>query len=668
MMVKNFIKKIAFVALGIGLAISLPAAASRTDNVWFTPDNLHLETSLPTGFNLLINGVSRYLNFGSTSGTSGYGFRDNAGTIETKNSGGSWASIGSSGASTPQTLTNKIISGLTNTITNIKTWHSTIQGWIYPGEATCHADEEYSDGRQIHTLKPEYYTLNNDGTVSQVTTGGSGCNGYSAANALDVIAHSSEQFYTVSGNATGFAALMGSASLQASFVTTISDFTTTINFTGVELDIEGYGTWSGPNTGKYYAFLNTLAQNLHGQGKKLMVDIPPIWNSASNVGSGTGDEWDSANSTGYYALDYTSLNATAVDYFTILAYDYQYDYGNGASIQPLKWVSDIVHWAKSKIPDHNRIVIGMPSYGYYGTTAGFSPTLATYGVMAVQTGFATATRDATSGEMKWTNGGNSYVYNDSTSMDTKRAYFETLGINRVSVWHLGDNPWFGYTNTELGNQSAPVTPQAVQLPSMTFATDYPASGKFVNTTVSTGSATYTAAGLTLTTGASATSSQRNLYTFMDDNTTYTIFAGNPKFSTAIYLNSAGTLTGSWYGGLGNITVGGTGHTFTGNHIGFKLTTSGGVTTLSCTVADGTETATALTTAVQDDVFLLQAIVTSPGNVACYWNKNFTGWSAATNIATHIPTASASPYIQQSVSNNSTANAFIVITTQSQVTY
>ena len=207
-------------------------------------------------------------------------------------------------------------------------------------------------------------------------------------------------------------------------------------------------------------------------------------------------------------------------------------------------------------------------------------------------------------------------------------------------------------------------------PNILFYTDYPASGKFVNTTVNTGSATYTAAGLTLTTGASATSSQRNLYTFMDDNTTFTVFAGNPKISSAFYLNSVATLTGSYYCGLGNITVAGAGHTFTGAHIGVKVTTSGGVTSFFGTVADGsTETATsALTTIVKDDVIMWRAIVTGSTNVAFYYNKNFTGWSAATNVTTNIPTGSASPYIQQSVSNNSTANAFIIISTFASVSY
>lgn len=46
--------------------------------------------------NFMISGADRYLNFAAVSGTSGYGFRDNAGTIEMKNSGGSWAAISGS--------------------------------------------------------------------------------------------------------------------------------------------------------------------------------------------------------------------------------------------------------------------------------------------------------------------------------------------------------------------------------------------------------------------------------------------------------------------------------------------------------------------------------------------------------------------------------------------
>src|ERR1700694_3195085 len=41
--------------------------------------------SLAVFGNGILNGTSRYLNFGSTVGFAGYGFRDNAGVMEFKN-------------------------------------------------------------------------------------------------------------------------------------------------------------------------------------------------------------------------------------------------------------------------------------------------------------------------------------------------------------------------------------------------------------------------------------------------------------------------------------------------------------------------------------------------------------------------------------------------------
>lgn len=51
----------------------------------------------------LLQKASTYHNFGTTEGSSGYGVRDNAGTIEFKNSGGSWTALGSGGGSSQWT-------------------------------------------------------------------------------------------------------------------------------------------------------------------------------------------------------------------------------------------------------------------------------------------------------------------------------------------------------------------------------------------------------------------------------------------------------------------------------------------------------------------------------------------------------------------------------------
>lgn len=62
-----------------------------------TPANVQIAINqLVTGvtpFTALRNVASAYMNWGTTGGVNGYGFRDNAGVIEVKNSGGSWIQI-----------------------------------------------------------------------------------------------------------------------------------------------------------------------------------------------------------------------------------------------------------------------------------------------------------------------------------------------------------------------------------------------------------------------------------------------------------------------------------------------------------------------------------------------------------------------------------------------
>jgi hypothetical protein len=43
--------------------------------------------------NAILSGTSRYLNFGDSAGEAGYGIRDNGGTMQFKNNGGSWRSF-----------------------------------------------------------------------------------------------------------------------------------------------------------------------------------------------------------------------------------------------------------------------------------------------------------------------------------------------------------------------------------------------------------------------------------------------------------------------------------------------------------------------------------------------------------------------------------------------
>ena len=163
-LLRNKKKYLLIIPLLLGMATSVFAA--RTDNYW-NDYGTWLQTTSPTGYNLLINGVSKYLNFNTLSGSSGYGFRDNSGTIQWKNSGGSWQNIGTGGGG----------SGGSN-------WSTTTPGVLYPidtslkvviGDSATTTNDQfqviggtYTDTLKVGTLTG--YIKGSTGVLSATTT------------------------------------------------------------------------------------------------------------------------------------------------------------------------------------------------------------------------------------------------------------------------------------------------------------------------------------------------------------------------------------------------------------------------------------------------------------------------------------------------------------------
>lgn len=69
---------------------SAPLNVSSTDQVKNAGLGMN---SLAVFGNAILSGAARYMNFGTTAGSAGYGFRDNSGTMEFKNGTGSWNSF-----------------------------------------------------------------------------------------------------------------------------------------------------------------------------------------------------------------------------------------------------------------------------------------------------------------------------------------------------------------------------------------------------------------------------------------------------------------------------------------------------------------------------------------------------------------------------------------------
>lgn len=168
------------------------------------------------------------------------------------------------------------------------------------------------------------------------------------------------------------------------------------------------------------------------------------------------------------------------------------------------------------------------------------------------------------------------------------------------------------------------------------STFFETAGRFRLTTVSGGTSLFDDLGVTLSTSATATSSQK-LQLIQGQNTE---FAGSPVWSLLLTLLTTGSdfNVGVWYGLL---TITGTALTLTEAHGGFKITrTASGTINLYATQADGTtENASAsLATPASGNEIRLVAKVNTTVSIDYYYAIGTAAISAATNLTTNIPTA------------------------------
>lgn len=299
--------------------------------------------------------------------------------------------------------------------------------WIYPGEPACAAAEDMQT-YQIDILKPEYFLIDENGELTLLTEKEQGCNAFSLENLNLIKAHSAQQYVTVAAADAARITIFLENELQNQAATQVLvDFVVEHDLAGIELDFEDFAGWDDQLYQDYRDFLQILGDALHQQNKLLMVDGPAIASAADQAS---------------YVWRYRDFMSLPVDQLVIMAYDYQYDHGAGTPIAPLDWLHDVADWTLAEYPNPSKLTFGLPVYGYRAQRNSNQFDLLTYEQIREELGFETAARDESSQEMTWQRGRYVYFYNDPQSLDQKKALLNSKGITSISVWHLGDNPWF----------------------------------------------------------------------------------------------------------------------------------------------------------------------------------------------------------------------------------
>ena len=237
----------------------------------------------------------------------------------------------------------------------------------------------------------------------------------------------------------------------------------------------------------------------------------------------------------------------------------------------------------------------------------------------------------------------------------------------ASSFHVdtSGNTWWGATTlaTSLASVTAAGLIRAIGITSLNIrsATCFETAGRFTNTAGGTGANTFSTSGLQQNTGATATSFCKSTWF-----TTQTVFAGSPTFSVVLNMASldAANGGGAAFWGLGVLGMDGSGTTFTSNSFcGFWIQKATPVVNLYAVQnngdAGGYTVSSILTTLADNDVLDLIVKVNGTSSVDYYWRKNVATLSAATNLATRVPTATSNT-AQFSITNVASAYAFNVI--------
>ncbi len=199
-----------------------------------------------------------------------------------------------------------------------------------------------------------------------------------------------------------------------------------LHFDGVNIDYEEVAASQREN---FSRFIGQLSHRLHDEDKLLSVALHPIFNEESEQR--------------YYFQDYPQI-AHAADFVTVMAYGEHYDEGQPGPIASTAWLLEIIEYMKSKAMPLQKVLLGVPLYGYDWSVDSPEPAVGltyqtTQQLLARVKAEPVWDEEAGAPYFHYTSNGQDHEvwFEDTRSVEQKIRLAQTNGLAGVAFWRLG---------------------------------------------------------------------------------------------------------------------------------------------------------------------------------------------------------------------------------------
>jgi len=198
----------------------------------------------------------------------------------------------------------------------------------------------------------------------------------------------------------------------------LTDYIINLGADGLDVDLESI---KESDKDSFTNFLREIADNVHDN--KLTISVT-VHAQTSKL------EWE-----GVLGQDLEEIGKLA-DEVRIMVYDKHSASTQSGPIAPISWIKDVVKY-NAKLIDNEKIVIGIPSYGYIWTESYSKGLQYDEFQNYIKNTEYTKHIDTDSGELVFTTDDYEGWLSDSNAMKNKIDEVRSLGFNRFIIWHLG---------------------------------------------------------------------------------------------------------------------------------------------------------------------------------------------------------------------------------------